>query len=260
MCLVGACDGGESSDGEAGLDTDKVARVLTRAADDPSRARRLLSGRAEGDLATEAQDAGIPTEDVVSWLLEDHGFPGETSQAVADVLKIAAQPAAGSQDEAVTAQVVASPQVDPVLRPAVAGLLVDHVPEMMASVSTGEPWSRVDLARLLAEVGGDPKTRVTLTTAITDRAESRISSGELGKDAATAQVVLPTGWLVGAVDAGAMDGLDDGETRSLVDDRRLELETLAENSALAAGQSDVQARAMSAEISGAYSEGLGATG
>lgn len=240
MCAVGACDDGNNVDAEA------VTRILEQATDDPGAATDLLTDRATGSLAADAEKAGMPAQDVVAWLLADHGLPDDTTDAAGQLLTTAAAPTTRPTEDVVAADMVCSPTVTPALRQAVAQMLVERVGELMSSATTNRPWSPDDLARLLSELGGDTELRETIGTAITDRAHQRISAGKLADAAVEAKVVRPTGWLIGALDAGAAEHLDDAEAATLFADRQLALETLAEQSMLDAGRSEQAARAMAA--------------
>lgn len=254
--MVAACDQ-EPGDVQPGND-DQVRALLAPLVDDPATARRLLTGTATADLEEEAASAGLPTSGRVTWLVADREFSEETVHVVAATVTAAAQRDPGGTDDAVAAQLVASGDLDSRLLEAPADVIADRVGEALGTVRRSAPWSPDDLAGLLRRLGADAEARATVAEAVMAEADDRLRRTDTATELLGAEVAVPAGWLLGALDAGALDGLDEMDARELVDDRRLELETLAERALVASGRSREAARSMAATISRGYSEGLAA--
>lgn len=252
--LVSCTDDPDDSSADD-VDSAAVAEVLSSVADDPADARALLSGRPSGAAA----DAGIPTDATLAWLVAGEDLSDQALDAVGTVLATASGPAPGSSDEDVVAALLDADRVDPRLRPALAGVVADRIPDAFGSARAGRPWRADQLAVLLGAIGADEAARATVTDAVFAEARTRLAEPATDPGLLAADVASPAGWLIGALDSGAVVGMDEADATAYVADRRLELETLAEDAARAGGRTPTAAQSLATTISGGYSDGL-ATG
>ncbi len=245
--VLSGCSSG--SDEERQPDTDRLTTLLGELAGSPDEAQALLTDRAEGALADRARQAGAPDHDVAAWLVavDDAGVQAR----LVEVLTAATAPAKGEADERAAERLFTVDRVEPASRAALAELLVARTSDVLSSVRDGAPWPPEAVRAALRLVVDDEAVHERV---VDGWAEA--STAMLGTTERQLPLLRALGLLVGTADGLAYADLSEPERRSLVDTRRLALETRAEKTLRATGSAPRAAQAAAALVSSAYSDGL----